>query len=436
MARGSIFKACAQHGTTGTQGKPACRARHGSWGYVIPVGPDPVTGRPKQRRRRGFADRDSAEQEMRRELARIDAGQWVDDKGVTLAAWLAEWLELKAQGGIQPTTLRGYRAAATEWARVLPHITLRDLRRAHIDQALLDLRDQPARAGLSGRRITSGIRSAGTLDQYRRVLRAALTEARLRGLITANPAEGRMTAIGVRQQSPPQMWEPEEMVGYVRAAAALDDPTLGAGLVIAAFSGLRRGEVMGARWPSLDPSWRDLQDTRPGMTVAWTLVEIGRRAIPDHLIGCAACGVQHAGMLWRPHPKSSASRRWVPLVAPARSALLTLERLQAERRAALGADWSEHDLMCAGPDGTPMSPSLLSDAHARLLAELGLRSMSLHALRHSACSLMLAGGVPLDIVQMILGHASPEVTRRVYAHLQRGVVGRQVEDAFGALGML
>jgi hypothetical protein len=32
---------------------------------------------------------------------------------------------------------------------------------------------------------------------------------------------------------------------------------------------------------------------------------------------------------------------------------------------------------------------------------------------------LLAGGVPIDLVQMILGHASPEITHKVYAHLRR-----------------
>jgi integrase len=42
---------------------------------------------------------------------------------------------------------------------------------------------------------------------------------------------------------------------------------------------------------------------------------------------------------------------------------------------------------------------------------------------------MLAGGVPIEVVQIILGHASPEVTRRVYKHLMRKEAAKQVEKA-------
>ncbi len=42
---------------------------------------------------------------------------------------------------------------------------------------------------------------------------------------------------------------------------------------------------------------------------------------------------------------------------------------------------------------------------------------------------MLAGGVPIEIVQLILGHSLPTVTRRVYAHLMRATTAAQVEKA-------
>jgi integrase len=41
----------------------------------------------------------------------------------------------------------------------------------------------------------------------------------------------------------------------------------------------------------------------------------------------------------------------------------------------------------------------------------------------------LAGGVPIQVVQMILGHASADVTREVYAHVLRRVTAAQVEKA-------
>lgn len=48
------------------------------------------------------------------------------------------------------------------------------------------------------------------------------------------------------------------------------------------------------------------------------------------------------------------------------------------------------------------------------------RFVTLHGLRHTAASLMLAGGVPLTVVAAQLGHADPAITARIYAHLVSG----------------
>jgi integrase len=45
----------------------------------------------------------------------------------------------------------------------------------------------------------------------------------------------------------------------------------------------------------------------------------------------------------------------------------------------------------------------------------GLRA--LHELRHSCASLLLAMGVPLEVVSETLGHSSIRVTKAVYGHL-------------------
>jgi integrase len=55
---------------------------------------------------------------------------------------------------------------------------------------------------------------------------------------------------------------------------------------------------------------------------------------------------------------------------------------------------------------------------------------------------LVNGDLLREIVQMILGHSSPEVTRKVYAHLMRKAAAEQVETAtelltkHGASGVL
>jgi integrase len=70
--------------------------------------------------------------------------------------------------------------------------------------------------------------------------------------------------------------------------------------------------------------------------------------------------------------------------------------------------------------------TLAFEAQARAC---NLPVIRLHDTRHGACSLLVAGCVPIEVVQMILGHASPDVTRKVYAHLMRTATAEQVEKA-------
>ena len=76
-----------------------------------------------------------------------------------------------------------------------------------------------------------------------------------------------------------------------------------------------------------------------------------------------------------------------------------------------------------GRGGRAMNAHSPNQALARALARAGLVDaagmplVSPHGLRHTTASLMLAAGVPLIVVSRQLGHANPNITAQVYAHL-------------------
>jgi integrase len=59
---------------------------------------------------------------------------------------------------------------------------------------------------------------------------------------------------------------------------------------------------------------------------------------------------------------------------------------------------------------------------AEVRGQGGLGKLQVHALRHSAATVALAEGVPLDVISRQLGHAGYAITADVYAH-----VGREAE---------
>lgn len=57
-----------------------------------------------------------------------------------------------------------------------------------------------------------------------------------------------------------------------------------------------------------------------------------------------------------------------------------------------------------------------------------------HEARHSAASVMLAQGVPLEVVSEVLGHSSISITKDVYGHLEERAKRDAAERMAAALG--
>jgi integrase len=474
MARGSVTKRCQCRDASG--GKVSdCRKDHGSWSFTVDTGRDEATRKRKQTTRSGFSTKREAEDAMVKLLADVNAGTWSDDHGTLVSEWLTSWLDDLAQqvraGSLSVKTFSSYKLhVRTVWIPRLGHLRLRDLRRHHIEKVLRDLaKAEPARrpgrgpapksvrcgktnkagapcgnwaargdavcaphggtskaapvdrpAGNVGRRVEK--RSASTVNGYRRTLRSALSAAQRRGLITLNPAMGRMDSIPAAEHHEATIWEPEqtarflEHVGTDRLAALYE---------IAAYAGLRRAELCGMRWSDID-------DDGAGLLIRQTLIEVSKGDLDPEDRVCPVCGADHGGRVFKT-PKSRAGRRWVPLVGPAQAALAAHRIQQNAEREPFGQDYANHDLIFCEVDGNPIRPGSVSAAFDDHADACGLPRIRLHDTRHGAASLLLSGGVPIEVVQMILGHSTPAVTRQIYAHVMKKATAAQVEAASEAL---
>ena len=93
-------------------------------------------------------------------------------------------------------------------------------------------------------------------------------------------------------------------------------------------------------------------------------------------------------------------------------------RKQLEIRLALGLGRPEPDgLVFCRPDGSPVAPSWLSYTWRNTCVRLALPRVTFHALRHTHASALIAAGVDVVKISRRLGHSSPVVTLRIYAHL-------------------
>ncbi|MGI8919943.1 MAG: site-specific integrase [Pyrinomonadaceae bacterium] len=130
----------------------------------------------------------------------------------------------------------------------------------------------------------------------------------------------------------------------------------------------------------------------------------------------------HKGGYSFTEPKTTKSRRSIPLSASSAAVLKSHRRQQAEERFRQGSGYQNLDLVFATEIGTPIMQGNLRRRHLRAIltrAELP-NSVHLYTLRHSCASLLLGAGENVKVIAERLGHADVSLTLNVYAHLQPG----------------
>lgn len=69
----------------------------------------------------------------------------------------------------------------------------------------------------------------------------------------------------------------------------------------------------------------------------------------------------------------------------------------------------------------PSRPRNFNRSFERLRERAGMKHLTLHDLRHSMGSLLLAQGVDMYVVSKLMGHSSIKVTIDIYGHLHNKV---------------
>jgi integrase len=399
--RGSTYKRCACRDGNGKQLGAKCPKlggkRHGSWYFATSM-PKAGGGR-KQMKRGGFATKAAAEGALEEVVGKLRRGESIDDKQ-TVGDWLTLWITEKtkptgassAGRKIQPSTARSYRQHINDYlVPELGQIPLAKLTAEDISAAYDAIQDDRPDMG------------ASTLRRVHATLSSALARAVKTRRIGFNPAAHVDLPDAKRPKVNP--WQPAELGQFLDHVVSV---RLGMIYETIAATGMRRGEALGVRWSDLD-------------------LEVGVIVVRQQLLDVAK-GQPKFGK-----PKTDAGEdRIIELDSRTIGALMAHRFAQEAERAEWGDAYDDHDLVFAREDGSPYVPSTITKAFVRFSAVAGVRRIRLHDLRHGAASLMLAAGVPIEIVSKRLGHKSLAITMDTYSHLLDGV-GRDAAEKAQAL---
>jgi integrase len=241
--------------------------------------------------------------------------------------------------------------------------------------------------------------SAATRRQARAILRRALAHAERWELVNRNVA-ALVDAPRTERSKLDDVLSVDEAHALLWAAR---DSELDALLTIAVAIGIRKGELLALPWRNID------LDSRL-VTVSGTLK---RRPGVGLVVDT---------------PKTQRGARTIPLPNVAVDALRRHRRRQLEARLAAGKRWADSGFVFTTPIGTPIDPDNLTKAFHTACDTAGVRRRRFHALRHSAATLMLAAGTPLEVISKTLGHAGYAITADIYARVVPGLQ-RDAADA-------
>jgi integrase len=304
----------------------------------------------------------------------------------TLAMLLDEFFRQHAEEKLAPKTVERYRDQAAYISPELLAKPLAEIMPLHLTREWARL----MKSGGHTRRTKSPRPLSGkTVRNIAGVVSSAFSRAIKWGLATTNP---------VTNSEPPKVKKHRGIAltpAHQRMVieAATEPWCLGTYLEVVAATGCRRGEVLALRWS-------DIQD--------------GRAMVARSL-------TQTRDLLEFKGTKTEEPRP-VSLPTSAIAALNAHRKRQEEFRHQFGPDYRvDLDLIFANPDGSPLKPDSISASVSLLFRRLKLpKGTSLHSLRHTHTSHLLASGVPLPAVSARLGHGSIRTTQEIYSHMIHG----------------
>jgi integrase len=364
--------------------------RRGRNSFELKYDTQRTDGRRKTVFRSFKGSRREAQAELSRLLAQVADSKHVDPSKITVTQHVrARFAQWQATSVITPGTAQRY--AQLIEVHIIPYLGSKLVQRLSAQDvevwhtALMT----SGRKGRNGRPDGQSGLSTRTIGHAHRVLSKSLRDGVKHGIVVRNVCtiEGapKVDADEMRILTPQQVKDlPTLLHGHALYAPAL----------VALHTGMRRGELLALRWRNVDLDAR--------------MIRV-REAIEE----------TKAGLRFKA-PKSKAGVRDVSLPVIVVDVLHEHRTAQLERRLILGQGKLSDDALVfpRWDRALPQSPNVFAAIWSNVIKQHGI-NVSFHGLRHTHASQLIDAKVPITTIAKRLGHSSPAITLKVYAHLFR-----------------
>ena len=295
--------------------------------------------------------------------------------------YMQNWLE-SYKHNIEENTYDSYCTVVNKITNYFSgkNIKLKDLKPKHIQ----DFYNSLYKKGLS----------PNTVLHYHANIRKALDIAMKLEIIPSNPAD--RIERPKKSQFIGDFYNIDELEKLF--SACRNDP-IEIVVLIASFYGLRRSEVLGLKWSSID--------------FEKNIITIKHKVIQRN-------AKKNRSMVLKDKTKNKASYRSLPLLPTIATALKKHKNQINKNKLICGNTYHKEfeDYICVDFKGKLFRPEYITDHFQIILKNNGLRHIRFHDLRHSCASLLLSKGVPMKAIQEWLGHSTYSTTANFYAHLE------------------
>jgi integrase len=217
------------------------RKRGRTYTYWLDIGPDPVTGRRRQRTKGGFRTKRECQAALNEAIAAVQGGTFVEPSKRTVRSFLLdEWLPAVQLANLRPGTWENYRIHTQ--AHIVPALGTIELQRLSPAQLNAFYRYLLTEAGKDRQGL-----APKTVRNVHNIVHRALKDAVRWGYVVRNVAEAADPPKGKSAEM--RVWSPDQLRAFLEHVREDD---LYAFWLLVATTGMRRGELAGLRWVDVD----------------------------------------------------------------------------------------------------------------------------------------------------------------------------------------
>lgn len=337
---------------------------------------DPSIGKKKQFCKRGFKTQREAKEYLNQIQNSSINGTFIKENKITFKEYAEEWLSIYAEPHLQETTIESYKNQLN--MHIYPFLgglQLKQLTPIHLDKFYKEKLK-------NGRLNTEGGLSNRSVLYLHRIIHEILEHAVKKQIIPINISNNATPPKAVRYEAEVLTLAEVKLMFEKLKGNEIELP-----VKLAAYLGLRRGEVLGLTWNNIDFNNKTI-------TITQQVVQVNNSPVITT-------------------PKTDGSKRTIFLPD---ILISNLKEYKTKNTSKLFKN-KDLNLIFCNEDGSPLKPINFYNKYKNFLSKNGIKKIRFHDLRHTCATMLLQQGVDIKTISDILGHSTIKITADTYTHV-------------------